>query len=69
MKLAETLGVVGIVILAILLIVIGPIVTIWAWNTLFGSILTIPTTFDTWLAVAILGMFFTGNSFNYRSKK
>jgi hypothetical protein len=69
MKFVETLGIVGIVVLVILLVVIGPILTIWAWNTLFGSILAIPTTFDTWLAVAVLGMFFSGSSFNYRSKK
>ena len=69
MNFTETLGVVGLAVLMILLVVIGPIVTIWAWNTLFGSLLNIPTTFDTWLAVAILGMFFSGSSFNHRSKK
>ena len=65
----KLLGVLGMIALVIILIALGPLVTIWAWNTLFGSLLNIPTTFDTWLAVAILGMFFSGSSFNYRSKK
>ena len=69
MKFTETLGIVGIVVLVILLIIIGPILTIWAWNTLFGAIHTIELTFNTWLAVFILGMFFTGSGLNYRSKK
>jgi hypothetical protein len=67
-KFTETLGIVGIVVLVALLVIIGPIVTIWAWNTLFGAVHTIELTFNTWLAVAILGMFFS-SSLNYRSKK
>lgn len=45
---------IAVIILALLLIVVGPLAYIWAWNTLFGSVLTIPMTFWTWLAVAIL---------------
>jgi len=67
MDFAETLGIVGIVVLVVLLVIFGPIVTIWAWNTLFGAVHTIELTFNSWLAVVVLGMFFTGN--NYRSKK
>ena len=40
-------------ILIILLVVCGPMVTIWALNTLF-PMLAIPLTFDTWLATFIL---------------
>jgi hypothetical protein len=38
----------------IFLVVIGPIITIWALNTLFPS-LAIPFTWETWLAVVIIG--------------
>jgi hypothetical protein len=66
---SETLGIIGIAVLVALLVVIGPIVTIWAWNTLFGAVHTIELTFNTWLAVAVLGMYFTGSGLTYRSKK
>ena len=36
------------------LVVLGPIATIWALNTLF-PVLAIPYTFDTWAAAVILG--------------
>jgi hypothetical protein len=38
----------------VLLVVIGPIATIWSLNTLF-PILDIPFTFDTWVAALLLG--------------
>ena len=43
---------IGIILGALLL---GPILTIWALNTLFK--LTIPYTLDTWASVVILGGF------------
>jgi hypothetical protein len=46
--------------LLIVLIAIGPIVVIWALNTLF-PILAIQFTFWTWLAVVILGAFLRAN--------
>lgn len=49
MKLAILIG----IILGALLL--GPILTIWALNTLFK--LTIPYTLDTWASVVILGGF------------
>lgn len=42
------------VAVAILVIVLGPIATIWSLNTLFPA-LAIPVTFDTWLSALILG--------------
>ena len=42
------------------LIVIGPILTIWALNTLFPA-LAIPYDIYTWLAVVILGGLFKSN--------
>ena len=40
--------------LVVLLIVLGPIATIWSLNTLFPA-LAIPVTFDTWASALILG--------------
>jgi hypothetical protein len=46
--------------MAVLLLILGPVATIWAANTLFPS-LNIPTNFDTWCAVVVLGAFFKSN--------
>ena len=45
-----------VVFLAMLLalIILGPMISIWALNTLFPA-LQIPLTFGTWLAMALLG--------------
>ncbi len=40
--------------LIIAIVIAGPLITIWALNTLFPA-LAIPFTFWTWLAAAILG--------------
>lgn len=37
----------------VLTVIVGPLLTIWALNTIFPS-LSIPFTFWTWLAVAVL---------------
>ena len=42
------------------LVAIGPLLTIWALNTLF-PVLNIPYGLDTWAAVVLLGMFFRAN--------
>ncbi len=39
------------------MIIIGPIATIWAANTLFPA-LAIPYTLETWFAVVVIGAFF-----------
>lgn len=44
----------GLIGLIVVLLAIGPILTIWAMNTLFPS-LAIPYTFSTWAAVIFLG--------------
>jgi len=41
------------VVLITLLVLIGPLVTIWALNTLF-PVLAIPYTFDTWASVIVI---------------
>lgn len=38
------------------LVVIGPVLTIWALNTLF-PVVAIPYTIETWFAVVVLGAF------------
>jgi hypothetical protein len=46
-----------IVVVAILLVIFGPFATIWSLNTLF-PVLAIPYTFDTWLAIIVVGALF-----------
>jgi len=48
------------IILIVALVILGPIATIWSLNTLFPS-LNIPTNFDTWCAVIVLGGVFKSN--------
>lgn len=43
-----------LIVLIVLLIIVGPLATIWALNTLFPA-LAIPYDFFTWLAVIVLG--------------
>jgi len=43
-------------VLLVFLIVISPFTTIWAINVIFPT-LAIPYTFQTWLAIVVLGMF------------
>ena len=45
---------IALLALVIFLIVIGPILTIWALNTLF-PVLAIPYTIETWVAALIVG--------------
>jgi hypothetical protein len=40
----------------ILIIAVGPLLTIWAVNTLFPTV-AIPYTLETWFAVVVLGAF------------
>jgi hypothetical protein len=48
-------------ILIVAIIVFGPLCSIWALNTLF-PMLAIPYTFETWLAVILLGGVFNSRS-------
>lgn len=52
-------------VLFIIIVAIGPLITIWSLNTLF-PVLAIPYDFWTWLAVICLGMFIRSD---VRSKK
>jgi hypothetical protein len=44
----------AVLLLGILSIIFGPLLAIWAWNTLFGSLLLIPYTLETWCAIVIV---------------
>jgi hypothetical protein len=48
----------AVLVLIIALVAVGPLITIWSWNTLFGSLHEIPYTFDTWLATICLAAVF-----------
>ena len=50
----KVIGLLGILALIVLLVVIGPLATIWALNMLFPS-LAIAYSLETWVAVVILG--------------
>jgi len=49
--------IVGFALLIIALVVLGPLATIWALNTLF-PVLAIPYNFYTWAAVLVMSAFF-----------
>lgn len=49
-----------LVALIIALIILGPLLTIWAANVLFPA-LAIPYTWETWAAVILLGAFLRAN--------
>lgn len=55
------------IVLAVALIFLGPIITIWSLNTLFN--LNIDYTFGTWLATAWLQMVTVGNVVSAVKKK
>jgi len=42
------------IVLVVALVIAGPLISIWALNTLF-PVLAIPYTFETWAAVIIVG--------------
>lgn len=52
--------VVLIIALVLAIVILGPLLTIWALNTLF-PILAIPYALETWAAVVLLGGFLRAN--------
>jgi hypothetical protein len=60
-KTLGTLGALAFIITLVALVILGPWVVIWAWNTLFGAVYAIAYTFWTWLAVLIIGVFIRGD--------
>ena len=57
---SDALKLILLVVLIIAIIAIGPLLTIWALNTLF-PVLAINYGFFEWLAVILLGGFFRAN--------
>jgi len=55
------LSVVAVAMLLIAIVVLGPFIVIWAFNTVFGAVHTIDYTIWTWLAMIILGAFISPN--------
>jgi hypothetical protein len=47
-------------VLIVAVVIAGPLITIWALNTLF-PVLAIPYTLETWAAVIIVGAFTRAN--------
>jgi hypothetical protein len=47
-------------VLIVAIIIAGPLLSIWSLNTLF-PVLAIPYTFETWLAVMLVGGMFRGS--------
>lgn len=54
---SDIMKIFGFVALIVLLIAFGPLLTIWALNTLF-PVLAIPYTLETWFAVIVVGGLF-----------
>jgi hypothetical protein len=46
-------------VLIVIVLIVGPLASIWALNTLF-PVLAVPYTFDTWLAMLLIGGVFRG---------
>jgi hypothetical protein len=55
----KTFAILGLVVLVIFFLIFGPLLTIWALNTLF-PILAIAYTWQTWAAIVLLGMWVRG---------
>jgi TRAP-type C4-dicarboxylate transport system permease small subunit len=55
-------SIVMILLFALLMVIVGPIATIWSLNTLF-PVLNIPLTFETWMAAFLLFAGVTGIRF------
>lgn len=53
---SDIIKIVGLIAFILFMLVIGPLLTLWALNTLF-PVLAIPYTIETWFAVVILGAF------------
>jgi hypothetical protein len=46
--------VVGAATMIFVAVLLAPLLSIWAWNVLFGPLYTIPYTLETWFAASVL---------------
>ena len=56
-----------LLVLIVLLIILGPIATIWSLNTLF-PVLAIPYTFETWVAAVVIAGIIRGDGLSFKGK-
>jgi hypothetical protein len=56
----DTTTILTLILFVAFLVIIGPILTIWALNTLFPA-LAIPYALETWFAIVILGFTLKSN--------
>lgn len=59
--------IIGILLVAVIMVVIGPLALIWALNTLF-PVLNIPFSVETWLAAFIIPASFK-SEISFKAKK
>ena len=59
-KNAALAGGIALIVLALILVIVGPLITLWGWNQLFGDIKYLEYSFANWLGVLIMGAFFRG---------
>jgi hypothetical protein len=52
----DMIKILAIVVFVLLFVIVGPLITIWALNTLF-PVLAIGYTIETWAAIILLGGF------------
>jgi len=58
---------VSLFLILVILVVIGPLLTIWSLNTLF-PVLAIPYSVETWFATAIVVSIFRGDGVSFKGK-
>jgi len=56
----KVIGLLGLIAFVVVVVAIGPLATIWAFNTLFPA-LAVAYTLETWVAVVIIGAFLRAN--------
>lgn len=56
-----------LLILLFVVVVFGPLLTIWSLNTLF-PVLAIPYSIETWLATAVIAGIFRGDGVSFKGK-
>lgn len=56
----KTMAAVGLLGLAAIILIFGPLATIWSWNQLFGDIKMLDYNFWNWLAVIGLSVLLKG---------
>jgi len=56
-----------LLIFVIIVVLFGPLLTIWSLNTLF-PVLAIPYSIETWLATVVIAGIFRGDGISFKGK-